>query len=74
MYIPKSLNTCLHNYISEVRYTSKKVKLNILVNEEAYKKLLKHIYEKKSQGEKTNISKTIEEAIMQYLGKGETNE
>lgn len=74
MYIPKSLNTCLHNYISEVRRVSEKIRINVIINKEIYNKLLKHIYEKKTQGQKINISKAVEQAIMQYLSKGEQNE
>jgi len=74
MYIPKSLNTCLHNYISGVRHMGGKIRLNIMVNEETYKKLLRYVYEKKTQGEKINISKTIERAIEQYLKESEQNE
>ena len=45
-----------------------------MVNEETYKKLLRYVYEKKTQGEKINISKTIERAIEQYLKESEQNE
>ena len=74
MYIPKSLNTCLHNYINGVRHMGGKIRLNIMVNEETYKKLLRYVYEKKTQGEKINISKTVEQALELYLARGEQNE
>ena len=51
-----------------------KVRLNIMIDKEIYKELLKHIYERKAIGEKTNISKTIEEAVKQYLSRGGRNE
>jgi post-segregation antitoxin (ccd killing protein) len=53
---------------------SEKVRLNIMVSKEIYNRLLKYIYEKKTVGEKINISKAVEQAIIQYLGKGEQNE
>lgn len=53
---------------------TEKVRVNIMVNKEIYNRLLKYVYEKKTQGEKINISKAVETAIEQYLKESEKNE
>jgi len=51
-----------------------KIRLNIVISKEVYNKLLKHIYEEKTKGEKINISKAVEQALELYLARGEQNE